>query len=109
LFLFSFQTWAQWKEGNILSLIDSEIYDPNDDEDMLRVTHIGLLCVQEVASDRPTMATVVSMLNSDVVFLPPPSQPAFIRVQNVTKSELSEESQRVCSMNIISITEIRGR
>ncbi|XP_047164831.1 G-type lectin S-receptor-like serine/threonine-protein kinase At1g11300 [Vigna umbellata] len=102
-------TWAQWKEGNILSLIDSEIYDPNDHEDMLRLIHIGLLCVQELASDRPTMATVVSMLNSDVVFLPPPSQPAFIRVQNVVNSELSEKSQRVCSVNIISITEIRGR
>jgi len=109
LFLFSFQTWAQWKEGNILSLIDSEIYDPNNDENMLRVTHIGLLCVQEVASDRPTMATVVSMLNSDVVFLPPPSQPPFILVQNMVNSESSEESQKVCSVNTTSITEVRGR
>ncbi|KOM37920.1 hypothetical protein LR48_Vigan03g130200 [Vigna angularis] len=102
-------TWAQWKEGNILSLVDSEIYDPNDHEDMLSLIHIGLLCVQELASDRPTMATVVSMLNSDVVFLPPPSQPAFIRVQNVVNSESSEESQRVCSVNTISITEVYGR
>ncbi|XP_022635481.1 G-type lectin S-receptor-like serine/threonine-protein kinase At1g11300 [Vigna radiata var. radiata] len=102
-------TWAQWKEGNMLSLVDSEIYDPNDHEDMLRVIHIGLLCVQELASDRPTMATVVSMLNSDVVFLPPPSQPAFIRVQNVVNSESAEESQRVCSVNTISITKIYGR
>ncbi|KAK8466570.1 hypothetical protein PHAVU_008G127100 [Phaseolus vulgaris] len=101
--------WTQWNEGNILSLLDSEIYDPNDHEDILRVIHIGLLCVQELALERPTMATVISMLNSDVAFLPPPSQPAFVRVQNVLNSESSKESQRVCSVNIISITDIHGR
>jgi len=109
IFFFSFQVWTQWNEGNILSLLDSEIYDPNDHEDILRVIHIGLLCVQELALERPTMATVISMLNSDVAFLPPPSQPAFVRVQNVLNSESSKESQRVCSVNIISITDIHGR
>lgn len=108
-FFFPFQTWKQWKEGNILSVIDSEIYDPSDHEDILRLIHIGLLCVQELALDRPTMATVISMLNSEVASLPSPSQPAFFRAQNVFNSESSKGSQGVCSVNIISVTEIRGR
>ena len=32
---------------------------------MLRIIHIGLLCVQEDASDRATMSTVVLMLSSN--------------------------------------------
>ncbi|RDY00158.1 G-type lectin S-receptor-like serine/threonine-protein kinase, partial [Mucuna pruriens] len=75
--------WIQWREGNMLSLIDPEIYNPSHHNDISRCIHIGLLCVQEHSVDRPTMAAVISMLNSDVAFLPPPSQPAFILRQNM--------------------------
>ena len=45
--------------------------------DTIRCIHIGLLCVQENAVDRPTMASVVLMLNSFSLTLPLPSGPAF--------------------------------
>ena len=44
---------------------------------MLRCIHIGLLCVQENIARRPTMATIVLMLNSYSLTLPVPSEPAF--------------------------------
>lgn len=44
---------------------------------MLRCIHIGLLCVQEDAAKRPTMASVVLMLGSSTMALPVPSAPAF--------------------------------
>lgn len=61
----------------------------------LRCIHIGLLCVQENASDRPTMASIVMMLNSFSLDLPVPSKPpAFI--QNAYDLEASlEESNLV--------------
>lgn len=68
--------WIQWREENILSLIDQGIYDPSHHNFILRYIHIGLLCVQELAIDRPTMAAVISMLNSETALLPPPSKPA---------------------------------
>jgi len=43
----------------------------------LKCLHIGLLCVQEDAADRPTMSSVVHMLVSDTVTLPSPTRPAF--------------------------------
>nr|KYP48855.1 Cysteine-rich receptor-like protein kinase 10 [Cajanus cajan] len=98
--------WIQWKEGNILSIIDTGIYDPSHHKNILRSIHIGLLCVQEHATDRPTMAAVISMLNSEVAVLPPPSQPAFI---NMLSSRSFEESPRFCSINTVSITDIYGR
>ena len=44
---------------------------------MLRCIHIGLLCVQENLADRPTMTTIMLMLNSYSLSLPIPSEPAF--------------------------------
>ena len=46
-------------------------------EEILRCIHVGLLCVQERAMDRPTMSEVVSMFNNETMILPSPKQPAF--------------------------------
>ncbi|KAG2404844.1 G-type lectin S-receptor-like serine/threonine-protein [Vigna angularis] len=101
--------WIQWREDNISSLIDPEVYDPSHHKDILRCIHIALLCVQELAIDRPSMAAVISMLNSEVAFLRPPSQPAFILRQNLLNSESSKGSHRFSSTNTASITTISGR
>jgi len=55
------------------------------------------------------MATVISMLNSEVASLPPPSQPAFTLRQNMLNSRSPEENQSICSINTASITDICGR
>lgn len=44
--------------------------------EVLRSIHVGLLCVQHHAKDRPTMLSVLLMLVSDSA-LPQPKQPAF--------------------------------
>lgn len=51
-----------------------ESYNQNE---IIRTIHIGLLCVQEDPEDRPTMATIVLMLDSSTVTLPTPKRPAF--------------------------------
>ncbi|PNX80468.1 G-type lectin S-receptor-like serine/threonine-kinase [Trifolium pratense] len=76
--------WIQWREGR-------------------------LLCVQELAVDRPTMAAVISMLISEAAFRPPPRQPAFILRQNMLNSKSPDENQNVLSVNMVSITDISGR
>jgi len=42
--------------------------------------HSGLLCVQDKVSDRPTMASVVLMLDSHSFALPVPLQPAYFMI-----------------------------
>ncbi|KAK7338983.1 hypothetical protein VNO77_19618 [Canavalia gladiata] len=101
--------WIQWKEGNILSLTDPTIYDPNYHQHILRCIHIGLLCVQELAIERPVMATVISMLNSEIAVLPPPSQPAFILRQNMFNLVSSTGSHKFSSINTFSITDVYDR
>ncbi|WVY99073.1 hypothetical protein V8G54_031224 [Vigna mungo] len=68
--------WRNWKEGKALNIIDPSLNN-NSRNEMLRCIHIGLLCVQENLIDRPTMATIILMLNSYSLSLPIPAEPAF--------------------------------
>ena len=87
--------------------------------EIMRCIHIGLLCVQENIAHRPTMASVVLMLNSYSITLPIPSEPAFF-MNNSTESNIclqwehdssvveSNQSKRSSvqdSINEVSITE----
>ncbi|GAU18244.1 hypothetical protein TSUD_175860 [Trifolium subterraneum] len=101
--------WIKWREDNILSVIDEGIYDPSYHNYILRYIHIGLLCVQENAVDRPTMAEVISMLNSEAELPSPSSKPAFILMKNMLNSKWPEECQIGSSINNVSMTEICGR
>ncbi|KAE9591792.1 putative protein kinase RLK-Pelle-DLSV family [Lupinus albus] len=101
--------WNLWNEENIVSIIDEGIYEGMKERDILRCVHIGLLCVQESARDRPNMATVISMLNSEIVNLPQPKQPAFIERNNIINSLSSEECLVLFSNNIVTLTNIQGR
>lgn len=74
-----------------------------------RCINVGFLCVQEFVKDRPSMSTVMSMLNSEIVDLPAPKQPAFTERQNAVDPESSEQSQNRCSVNNVTITVIEAR
>ncbi|OMO95402.1 hypothetical protein COLO4_15910 [Corchorus olitorius] len=70
--------WKHWTEGTAEFLIDSRLRSSSNSETM-RYIHIGLLCVQEQAVNRPTMDSVLLMLNSsNLMTLPVPTKPAFL-------------------------------
>ncbi|MED6131484.1 hypothetical protein PIB30_010237 [Stylosanthes scabra] len=102
-------TWNLWNADNTASLIDPEISSSCNREDIIRCIHIGLLCVQELARDRPTMTSVVSMLNSETLNLPAPKQPAFILRQTIIDIESSLTNGGLGSINNVTITNIQGR
>ncbi|XP_030451934.1 cysteine-rich receptor-like protein kinase 26 isoform X2 [Syzygium oleosum] len=110
--------WKNWREGTISNIIDTSLTSGSSTE-ITRCIHIGLLCVQENVVNRPTMASVLLMLNSHSVTLQVPSQPAFFmhsgiesdmsstqgydsRVSDVDKSR-SKSNQ--FSKNEVSVTE----
>ncbi|XP_054777769.1 G-type lectin S-receptor-like serine/threonine-protein kinase At1g11330 [Prosopis cineraria] len=100
--------WKLWNEENIMPLIDPKIHNPQFEEDMMKCIHIGLLCVQEFAKDRPTMDSVILTLHSKIVNLPFPKQPAFINWQAAFAE--SSQNQQISSSNYhVTITNIQGR
>ncbi|CAL5410892.1 unnamed protein product [Camellia sinensis] len=56
--------WQLWNEGKGLEMIDPLLMKSCDLDEFLRYMHLGLLCVQEDAYDRPTMSSVVVMLKN---------------------------------------------
>ncbi|WCJ20319.1 cysteine-rich RLK (RECEPTOR-like protein kinase) 10 [Euphorbia peplus] len=70
--------WEHWREGTPVEVLDPILAHSYSRNEVLRCIQIGLLCVQEDPADRPTMATVVLMLNSYSLTLPIPQQPTFV-------------------------------
>ncbi|KAG6573212.1 Cysteine-rich receptor-like protein kinase 25, partial [Cucurbita argyrosperma subsp. sororia] len=68
--------WKLWKNGTSLELLDPILRDNYSRNEVLRCIHIALLCVQEDPSRRPSMTSIVLMLNSYSTTLPLPREPA---------------------------------
>ena len=83
--------------------------DPPSTATLLRYINIGLLCVQESPSDRPTMSDVMSMIVNEHVALPEPKQPAFVAGRNMGEQRPLMSSSGVPSVNNMTITAIDGR
>ncbi|VFQ58950.1 unnamed protein product [Cuscuta campestris] len=72
--------WDQWKDGTPLEILDPVLEESHNIEEVIQCIHIGLLCVQDIAENRPTMGEVMLMLTSySIRSWPSPSKPAFYR------------------------------
>ncbi|KAM3701681.1 hypothetical protein ACJW31_05G192700 [Castanea mollissima] len=74
--------WDLWEEGKPLDIVDSSLGQAYFPHQVSKCIHIGLLCVQEQAPDRPSMAEILFMLGNETS-LPPPNKPAFINRKNI--------------------------
>ncbi|TKY66651.1 G-type lectin S-receptor serine/threonine-protein kinase SD1-1 [Spatholobus suberectus] len=70
--------WTHWKSGRTSQVIDPNIEDSFIASEIIRCIHVGLLCVQQYPEDRPTMTSVVLMLESEME-LEEPKKPDFFR------------------------------
>ena len=105
LFLTVTQAWHLWHEGEAHELMDALVADSYDADEFLRYLHIGLLCVQEDAYDRPTMSSVVVMLKGESASLCQPKRPAFSagRFTNHHKSGVDD------SVNSLTVSSVMPR
>ncbi|PIN02587.1 Serine/threonine protein kinase [Handroanthus impetiginosus] len=101
--------WKLWNEEKITDLVEAAVYDPQLKPEIVRYAHVGLLCVEVVAQDRPNISTVLSMLSSEIVELPHPNQPAFIVHKRSPEKGSSNRSPRKFSVNDVTLTIIDGR
>ncbi|XP_065620693.1 cysteine-rich receptor-like protein kinase 10 isoform X2 [Quercus suber] len=91
--------WKHWEDGTLLEFLDPTLGDSYSRNEVIRCLQIGFLCVQENAVDRPTMASIVLMLNSNSITPPSPQNPAYLRT----------ERNMPLSINEASITEVYPR
>ncbi|XP_048326384.2 cysteine-rich receptor-like protein kinase 15 [Ziziphus jujuba] len=86
--------WNLWNEGKGYELMDPLLKDSCAANEFMRYVHIGLLCVQEGAYNRPTMSSIVHMLKSETVSLSEPERPAFSvgRITHDHEHELAPDS-----------------
>ncbi|KAG5413726.1 hypothetical protein IGI04_001293 [Brassica rapa subsp. trilocularis] len=82
--------WRLWNNDSLLELVDPVIGDFNDKYEVIRCVHIGLLCVQENPTDRPSVFTIFQMLTNTSITLPAPQPPGFffrVRAENIPLAE----------------------
>ncbi|GJW12234.1 putative receptor-like protein kinase [Tanacetum coccineum] len=93
--------WKCWNNRTWSDLIDPTLNNGSGSlHDIIRTIHIGLLCIQDNITDRPTMDLVVLMLKSLSFTLPLPLEPALFMRNNSTPGiplllEFSSSSGRV--------------
>ncbi|KAI3909851.1 hypothetical protein MKW92_048506 [Papaver armeniacum] len=119
--------WRHWNNGSAIEILDPILKDACSGNEAVRCIHVALLCVQENAEDRPSMPTVVQMLNSYSATNPDlPSEPAFFagsnrhmeskptlflgysEEQGSSKKESASDAA-IWSVNEVSVTEINPR
>ncbi|KAL0012672.1 hypothetical protein SO802_007780 [Lithocarpus litseifolius] len=112
-----YKAWKHWSNGSHLDVLDSTMRDSCSRNEVIQCIHIGLLCVQENPADRPSMASIVLMLNSNSVTLPSPQKPPFLLHSRTepnmpsieVKSDKSASASVQWSVNEASITEVYPR
>ncbi|XP_018730604.2 G-type lectin S-receptor-like serine/threonine-protein kinase At1g11330 isoform X1 [Eucalyptus grandis] len=101
--------WKLWNEEDVLALVDPTMPATPFEVQLSRCINVGLLCTQERAKDRPSISTVISMINSEIVDLPRPKQPAFTARKITQDTDSSGQSQKTCSANDVTLTVLQGR
>nr|GEU59937.1 G-type lectin S-receptor-like serine/threonine-protein kinase [Tanacetum cinerariifolium] len=103
-----YKAWRLYKEDRSLELVSSQLKDTCIDTELIRSIHIGLLCVQNHAEDRPTMSSVVVMLDNEST-LPPPKQPAFFTGISLPQTNAHSSTLNHNSVADGTITLLDGR
>ncbi|KAI3682683.1 hypothetical protein L1987_82843 [Smallanthus sonchifolius] len=96
-FLLSY-AWRSWRYETTSDMIDPALMiESGSLQEIIRTIHIGLLCVQSNVVERPSMASVVLMLNSSSFTLQIPSEPTFFMRSAARKISGSENYSQTSS------------
>ncbi|KAL2475509.1 S-locus lectin protein kinase family protein [Abeliophyllum distichum] len=102
-----YKVWDMWREERAFDIVDSSLDNSYEVNKILRCIHVGLLCVQECAPDRPIMSEVAFTLCNETR-LPYPKQPAFIFNKASTTASPKSASAENRSVNDMSITNVEA-
>ncbi|XVE80245.1 hypothetical protein DITRI_Ditri14bG0124200 [Diplodiscus trichospermus] len=100
--------WLLWKEGRVIELVDTCLEDSMVESQVLRCIQVGLLCVQNLPKDRPTMSSVNFMLANEGATLPDPKEPGFF-TDTSCNANTSTRKEDQHTINVVTITMVGGR
>ncbi|CAN4087131.1 unnamed protein product [Withania somnifera] len=100
--------WQKWDEGTPMDLVDRSIWEECQHDEAFRCIHLALICVQDMALHRPSISSVVLMLETDNIRLPMPRQPTYTSMRKYEDAEIWNEKQDFSSNNV-TISVIVGR
>ncbi|KAK3152574.1 hypothetical protein QOZ80_2BG0160870 [Eleusine coracana subsp. coracana] len=102
--------WKNWVEGTVAEIADTGLGRHYPRGEVLKCINIGLLCVQQNPTDRPSMSAIVVMLGSDTVSLEAPYRPAYVLDRSRSYTQTTElVKEPPCSEPHSSITELHPR
>ncbi|KAK6934352.1 Bulb-type lectin domain [Dillenia turbinata] len=96
--------WNLLKEERTLELLDPSVSDSFSMSEVSRCIQIGLLCVQRLANDRPTMSSTLSMLDSENAVLSQPKEPGFYSERCITELSTYEAPITVLAPAVDTLT-----
>ncbi|XP_047179514.1 G-type lectin S-receptor-like serine/threonine-protein kinase At4g27290 [Vigna umbellata] len=100
--------WTLWKTGRALELVDSSMKESYILAEVLRCLHVSLLCVQQYPEDRPTMASVILMLETQMELVEP-KEHGFTSRNVLAEEDLRLNSKDTSSINHVTITLLQAR
>ncbi|KAI3441585.1 EF-hand domain-containing protein [Psidium guajava] len=100
--------WLLWSEEKAMELVDGCVCDSAEPQ-VKRCIHVGLLCVQKFANDRPAMSSVVAMLGNENARLPRPKQPGFFMERSSMDLSATPTHEELHTVNVVTVTMLDGR
>ncbi|CAA2984542.1 cysteine-rich receptor kinase 10 [Olea europaea subsp. europaea] len=101
--------WKLWRNGAPLELMDPTLQESFVSDEVIRCIRIGLLCVEEDVNKRPTMSSILPMLESYSDTLPIPRRPAFFIPSGSDSMTKERNPNQPQSINEASISELCPR
>lgn len=88
--------------------MDPSLSDSFVPDEVKRCIHVGLLCVEHYANDRPTMSDVISMLTNKYEHVTLPKRPAFYVRRDFFQEETTSKVLDIDSYSttVISSSEV---
>ncbi|KMZ70048.1 S-locus receptor kinase (SRK) [Zostera marina] len=100
------EAWIQYNDQKTIMLLDKCLISSSSISEVVRFIKIGLLCVQDLAIDRPTMYDVLMfMLINDTAIVQEPKRPIFCNGGKLKSSFGVLNS----TFNDVTLTRIEGR
>ncbi|XP_027932221.1 G-type lectin S-receptor-like serine/threonine-protein kinase At4g27290 isoform X1 [Vigna unguiculata] len=101
--------WKVWNEERALELMDPLLEGEFPTCEALRCIKVGLSCVQQLPEDRPTMSSVVLMLDSENVLIPQPGRPGIYSERFFSETNSSSHGGLNSASNDPTVTSLEAR
>ncbi|XP_061368793.1 receptor-like serine/threonine-protein kinase SD1-8 [Gastrolobium bilobum] len=101
--------WKLCNEGRDLELMDPLLENEFPTSGVQRCIQVGLLCVQQLPEERPTMPSVLLMLESESVLLPKPGRPGLYSERCFSETDSSSRGRLNSGSNDLTVTLVEGR